>query len=340
MAPLTRSRAKDNIPNDIMAEYYRQRASAGLIISEGTQVSPMGVGYPDTPGIYSQKQIQGWKKVTKAVHEEGGKIFAQLWHVGALSHPYFLKGQAPIAPSAINLGGVARTPEGEKPRIVPREMTITDIRNTIDEFVRAAQNALDAGFDGAEIHSSNGYLLHQFFVNCTNRRVDNYGVTIENKTRILFELLEELDKVVSLNQIGLRFNPSAHDYHSMIIDEETIPTFDYIINRLNDYPIAYVHLSEPFTNVSRVPFAEPNVTKRYRQIFKGTLISNTGYDKNKGNEAIANGLADLISYGKPFIANPDLVERFRRNAELNPLNNSTFYGGGEKGYTDYPFLDM
>lgn len=337
MAPLTRSRASDNLPNGLMAEYYRQRASAGLIISEGAQVSPMGVGYPRTPGLYSKKQTLAWRQITDVVHKEEGKIFAQLWHVGSLSHPYYLNGNLPLAPSAVDLGGVVRTANGEKKRVMPRAMTKGEIKSTIADFVQAAVNAIDAGFDGVEVHSSNGYLFHQFFLNCTNQRTDEYGITIENKTRILFELLEELDKRIDLKKVGFRFNPSAHDYHSLVIDAETIPTFDYIMQRLNDYAIAYVHVSDPFTNVQQVQYAEKHVTKRYRNIYKGTLITNTNYDKQRGEEAIINNLADLVAYGKPFISNPDLVNRFRHDAPLNSLDNSTFYTEGAEGYTDYPF---
>lgn len=337
MAPLTRSRA-DNDERKVtplIAEYYGQRSSAGLIISEGSQISPMAVGYVNTPGIYSEKQVEAWKLVTEAVHEKGGKIFIQLWHVGRLTHPYFLNGKTPLAPSAINPEYMVRTPEGEKPSVTPKEMTMDDIAQVIEEFSLATENAIKAGFDGVEIHSSNGYLLHQFFAPCSNIRTDEYGGSIENRCRILFELLDEMKQRIPINRIGVRFNPSSHDYHSMTIDEETIPTFDYLINKLNEYELAYVHLSEPFTDVSNVEFAEPNIADRYRKIYKGTLMINKGFTAKSGNEIVSNNGADLVAFGVPFIANPDLVERMRNHHPLAVADRKKYYTTGAEGYTDY-----
>ncbi len=340
MAPLTRGRAdnEENAAIQLIAEYYRQRATAGLIISEGSQISPMGVGYVNTPGIYSKEQTKAWKLVTEAVHSEGGKIFIQLWHVGRLSHPYFLKGKLPLAPSPINPLHSIRTPEGSKTSVKPKEMSKVEIKQVVSEFALAASNAVLAGFDGVEIHSSNGYLLHQFFAPCSNIRTDEYGGTIENRTRIMFELLDEMKKHIPENRIGLRLNPSSHDYHSMMIDKETIPTFDYLINRLNDYNLAYLHLSEPFTDVSNVPFSEPNIAIRYRKIYNGTLMINKGFTAETGNQIIEDGIADLVAYGVPFIANPDLVDRMLNNTELAIADKSTYYSTGPIGYTDYPKL--
>jgi N-ethylmaleimide reductase len=340
MAPMTRSRAtgKGSIPNDLMAEYYAQRATAGLIISEGSPISPRAVGYINTPGIYTKEQIEGWKNITKAVHEKDGKIFVQLWHVGRMSHPDFHNGQLPLSASAINPNSKAYTPKGFKETVTPKEMTIDEIKSTVKDFGTAAANALEAGFDGVEIHASNGYLLHQFFSSTSNIRTDEYGGSIQNRAKILFEVIEEIKKYVPENKIGVRLNPSLHGVFGMTLDENTIPTFDYIINKLNDYDLSYLHLSEPFTDVSEVAHAETQIAKRYRPVYKGTLMINSAFDQEKGNEFINQGLADLVAFGKLFISNPDLVKRFEKNAEPAPWDESTFYTPGEKGYTDYPFM--
>ena len=338
MAPLTRGRADNNAnkPTKLMAEYYKQRASAGLIISEGSQVSLMGVGYANTPGIYTKDHVEGWKLITRAVHEEGGKIFIQLWHVGRLSHPYFLDGNQPIAPSAININQTVRTPDGEKSSVTPKEMTMSDIKEVIHEFSMAASNAVEAGFDGVEIHSSNGYLLPQFFAPCSNNRTDEYGGSIENRGRILFDIIEAMREYIPENRIGVRLNPSSHFYHGMTIDKETIPTFDHIIGKLNNYNIAYLHLSEPFTDVKDIPYSEPNIAERYRKIYKGTLMINRGFTAESGNEIIKDNIADLVSFGIPFIANPDFVSRISHNIPLATADKKTYYTPGAKGYTDYP----
>ncbi|MDY0361189.1 MAG: alkene reductase [Desulforegulaceae bacterium] len=340
MAPMTRSRAtgEGSIPNDLMAEYYAQRATAGLIISEGSPISPRAVGYINTPGIYTKEQIEGWKKITKAVHEKNGKIFIQLWHVGRMSHPDFHNGELPLSASAINPNSKAYTPKGFKDTVAPKEMTIDEIKSTVKDFGTGAANALEAGFDGVEIHSSNGYLLHQFFSTTSNKRTDEYGGSIENRARILFEVIEEIKKHIPENRIGVRLNPSLHGIFGMTLDENTIPTFDYIVNKLNEYDLSYLHLSEPFTDVTELVHAEPEIAKRYRPIYKGTLMINSAFDQKKGNAFIEEGLADLVAYGKPFISNPDLVKRFEKDAELTPWDESTFYTPGEKGYTDYPFM--
>lgn len=340
MAPMTRSRADnpENAPTSIHEEYYRQRASAGLIITEGSQVSKKAVGYINTPGIYSEAQVEGWKKVTKAVHDEGGKIFIQLWHVGRISHPDFHNGDLPHAPSAINPMAKSFTPKGFKETVTPKEMTLEDIQQTILDFRNAAKNAWAAGFDGVEIHSSNGYLLHQFFSRTSNSRTDGYGGSIENRAKILFEIIDAIKQEIPENRIGLRLNPSLHGIFGMTMDEETIPTFDYIIEKLNAYNLAYLHLSEPFNDVSEISFAETEIAKRYRPMYSGNLIINAGFDQEKGNKFILEGLADAVAYGKPYVSNPDLVERFEIGAKLAPWDADTFYTPGEKGYTDYPTL--
>lgn len=341
MAPMTRSRAAnpENKPFEIHAKYYRQRASAGLIITEGSQISKRAVGYINTPGIYSQEQIEGWKEVTKAVHEENGHIFIQLWHVGRISHPDFHGGELPLAPSAINPNEKSYTPEGFKETVTPKAMSLEEIKQTVEDFKNGAKNAMEAGFDGVEIHSSNGYLLHQFFSATSNVRTDEYGGSIENRTKILFEIIKAIKEVMPENKIGVRLNPSLNGVFGMKADEKTIPTFDYIINKLNDYDLAYLHLSEPFTDVSDIRYLEPNIAKRYRPIYKGTLVINNAFDQEKGNKIIEEGLADAVAFGKLFISNPDLPVRFETNAPLEEWDQSTFYTPGEKGYTDYPLLE-
>lgn len=341
MAPLTRSRADnpENAPTEMHVEYYRQRTSAGIIISEGSQVSERAVGYIHTPGIYSKAQVEGWKKVTEAVHEEGGNIFLQLWHVGRMSHPDFHGGELPLAPSALNPNSKSFTPQGFKETVAPKAMSIEEIKHTVQDFRQAAKNAMEAGFDGVEIHASNGYLLHQFFSSTSNTRTDEYGGSKENRARILFEVIEAIKEVVPENRIGVRLNPSLHGIFGMTLNEESIPTFDYLIEGLNSYQLAYLHLSEPFNDVSELPYAELNIAKRYRPIYKGTLVINGGFDQEKGNRVIEEGDADLVAYGKLFISNPDLPRRFELGAELTDWDSRTFYSQGGKGYTDYPLLE-
>lgn len=341
MAPMTRSRADNegNVPTgDLQGVYYKQRAGAGLIISEGSQVSKEAVGYINTPGIHTKEQIEGWQQVTKKVHDEDGKIFMQLWHVGRISHPDFHDGDLPLAPSALNPGVQSYTPEGFKDTVTPKAMTKEDIDRTVKDFQQAAKNAMKAGFDGVEIHSSNGYLIHQFFNATSNQRTDEYGGSIENRARFFFEVLEAVKKEVPEEKIGARFNPSLHGAFGMEMDEETIPTFDHVINRLNDYDLAYIHLSEPFTDVSDIPYAVQDIAKYYRPKYDGTLMINAGFDQEKGNAVLDKGEADLVSYAKLYISNPDLVQRFEENADLAEWDEDTFYTPGEEGYIDYPTL--
>lgn len=338
MAPMTRSRADnpENVPTEeLQGIYYEQRASAGLIITEGSQVSKEAVGYINTPGIHTDAQVEGWKTVTKKVHDAGGKIFIQLWHVGRISHPGFHNGNLPLAPSAINPNTQSYTPEGMKDTVTPKEMSKEDIQRTINDFANTAKNAVKAGFDGVEIHSSNGYLLHQFFNGTSNHRTDEYGGSIENRGRFLFEIIEAIQKEIPIQKVGLRLNPSLNGIFGMTMDEETIPTFDYIIGKLNEYDLAYLHLSEPFNDVSDIAYAETQIAKRYRPIYNGTLIINAGFDQEKGNKVIEDGDADMVAFGVPFIANPDLVERFAQGVPLSEANADTFYTPGKKGYTDY-----
>ena len=338
MAPMTRSRADnaDSAPTDIHVEYYTQRASAGLIITEGSQVSKRAVGYVHTGGIHNQAQIDGWKKVVKSVHDADGKIFIQLWHVGRISHPDFHDGKLPLAPSAVNPNAQSYTPEGFKDTVTPKAMSLEEIEETQQEFVQAAKNAKEAGFDGIEIHSSNGYLFHQFFNTLANLREDQYGGSIENRTRFFFETLDKVKEVWPENRIGVRLNPSLNGTFGIEGTEETMPTFDYIVEKLNAYNLSYLHLSEPFTDVSAIPFLESHIAKRYRPIYNGTLMINGGFDQQKGNNVIESGEADLVAFGKLFISNPDLAERFAANFEVAEWDQDTFYTQGTKGYTDYP----
>ena len=339
MAPMTRSRAenKANAPTEnFEVAYYTQRATAGLIITEGSQVSKRAVGYIHTPGIYSQEQVEGWKKVTKSVHDVGGRIFIQLWHVGRISHPDFHNGELPLAPSAINPNSKSFGPSGFKDTVTPKEMTLEDIKITVRDFQQAAKNAIEAGFDGVEIHSSNGYLFHQFFNGTSNHRKDEYGGSIENRARFYFEVLDAIKQVMPENRIGSRFNPSLHGIFGMTMDAETIPTFDYIIERLDkEYNLAYIHLSEPFNNVSDIEFAEQHIAKRYRPKYKGTIIINTDFTLDKANKVISDGDADMVAFAKLYVSNPDLVGRFRKNIATAQWDTSTFYTPGPEGYTDY-----
>ena len=343
MAPMTRSRADNlgNIPtDDLHGLYYEQRASAGLIITEGTQVSPKAVGYIHTAGIYSDAQVEGWKKITKRVHDKGGKIFVQLWHVGRMSHPDFHNGALPFSASAINPDAQAYTLEGFKDTVAPKEMTVEEIKTTVKDFQNAAVNAVKAGFDGVEIHSSNGYLFHQFFNGSSNKRTDMYGGSDENKTRFFFEVLDAIKEVIPQEKIAARFNPSLHGLFGMTMDEDTIPTFEYIIKKLNEYNLAYVHLSEPFTDVSEIPHAVKEIAKHFRPLYNGTLMINASFDQEKGNKVLEDGDADLVAFGKPYISNPDLVARFEKNLGLADWDQETFYTTGAKGYTDYPMASI
>ena len=340
MAPMTRSRSDNegNVATTLTAQYYEQRATAGLIITEGTFISKKAVGFINVPGIYSDDQVAGWKLVTDAVHAKGGKIFAQIWHVGRMSHPDLHNGELPLAPSAINPNAKAFTNNGFVDTVAPVAMTIEDIQQTIRDFTQAAANAVRAGFDGVELHAANGYLLHQFFNGCSNQRTDVYGGSIENRARILFEILEALKAVIPMNRVGVRLNPSMHNAQGMLIDEQTIPTHEYIVQRMNDYDLAYLHLTEPFVPVENVPHAVTKIAKHFRPLYKGTLIINKGFDKAKAIQVLEDGDADLVAFGVPFIANPDLVKRYETDAPLNTADPATFYVPGAKGYTDYPFL--
>jgi len=334
MAPMTRNRAAEgNIPQDINVEYYRQRAGAGLIITEASQVSPEGVGYPATPGIYNQQQADGWRKITDAVHDEGGHIYLQLWYCGRISHPDLLPdNQTPVAPSAIRPEGEAITFEGMKAFVEPRALETGEIQNIVAQYKNAAQLAKQAGFDGVEIHAANGYLLDQFLRDGTNQRQDNYGGSFENRTRLILEVVDAVAEIWDSSQIGVRISPdnSFNDIH----DSNPQALFNYVAEVLNLKQLGYLHVVEGgFMGEHDVDYDQ------IRQRFNGKYMANLGYDREKAESAIASGHADLVSFGTLFLANPDLVARFRTDAELNTPDQDTFYGGDEHGYTDYPFME-
>jgi len=345
MAPMTRSRANNSelAATGLIAEYYEQRSSAGLIISEGTHISPMAIGSINVPDIYTQVQIEGWKKTTERVHANGGKIFAQLWHVGRISHPDLLGGKLPLAPSSINPNFRAYAAKGFVDTVTPKEMSLEEIHQTIKDFSQAAQNAFTAGFDGVELHAANGYLFHQFFAKCANTRTDEYGGSIVNRARLLFDVLDEIKKTCELNRVGIRISPAMDKTFGITIDEETTPTYEYIVNRLNDYDLAYLHISGFTVQETVDPMKIVLETaKHYRQLFKGSLIINKGFERDTANQAIEDGITDMVSFGELYISNPDLVERFTTNAPLTKPDRSKYYAfaEGSSGYTDYSFSEV
>ena len=335
MAPLTRMRAgKNNVPTQMNATYYQQRASAGLIISEATQVSLQGRGYANSPGIHSTEQIAGWQTVTDAVHEAGGKMFLQLWHGGRTSHPDIQPdGALPVAPSAIAVEGhEAYTTKGRVPMVTPRALETEEVSDVVEQFRQGAKNAKLAGFDGVEVHGANGYLIDEFLEDSSNKRRDRYGGSIENRARFMLEVLEAVVDVWGCDRVGIRLSPSGTNYSMADSDREA--TFTYAVEALNDFELAYFHLMEPNdwgddTGLDAAFF---------RPIYKGRLMANGDYNKERGNAALSSGDADLVSFGRTFLANPDLPARFKVNAELNEPDPSTFYGGDEYGYIDYPRL--
>ena len=335
MAPLTRNRAGAGlVPTDLNVEYYRQRASAGLIISEATQVAPEGLGYPNTPGIYSDEQVAGWRRVTDAVHARGGRIFLQLWHVGRISHPSLQpEGRLPVAPSAVRPAGQAVTYQGMQDFVVPRALEAHELPQIRAQYRKAAQNAKAAGFDGVEVHNANGYLLDQFLRDGTNRRTDSYGGSTENRMRFPLEVLETVLGVWPAGRVGVRLSPSGT--MNDMSDSHPKETFTAMAKALNPYKLAYLHILEAMEG-DRRHGAEPIGAHDIRSVYNGCLMVNGEYDAAKAQAVIAAGDADLVSFGRAFIANPDLVERLRDGAPLNEPKPQFFYGGDAQGYTDYP----
>ncbi len=331
MAPMTRSRAfEDNVPNPIAATYYAQRASAGLIVTEATQVSPQGVGYIRTPGIHSGEQVAGWTRITEAVHRAGGKIFLQLWHVGRISHPDFHDGELPVAPSAIAAQGQVFTARGPQQMVTPRALALGELPSIVEQFRRGAENAKAAGFDGVELHGANGYLLDQFLRDGSNRRTDAYGGTVENRARLPLEVTEAVIDVLGADRVGYRISPNGA-FNSMS-DSDPIQTFSYLAEQLNKLGIIYLHVVDPIADGAR------RVSPLLRRKFDRAYIVNGGFDLDSADAAIRNGEADLIAFGTPFLANPDLPQRYRIKAPLNAPDQATFYAGEDKGFTDYPDL--
>ncbi len=340
MASLTRGRATNAglVPTPLMAEYYAQRASAGLILSEGTWVNPKSIGFINVPGIYTQEQIEGWKLVTQAVHDKGGLIFSQLGHIGSASHPDFFNGELPAGPSAINPQTQSFTPGGFKDSLTPRELSVAEIKQTVQDYKQAAQNAKTAGFDGVEVHALAGMLIPQFLSLASNQRTDEYGGSIENRSRIVFEILESIIEVWDRTRVAIKFTPVALSHVGIMTpDAETIPMFQYILKKLSDYNLAYLHIAGPAEDLTGTPVEElqDNYFSHFRRNYSGRLMANLGFTQESGNAILREGTADLVSFGAPFIANPDLVARFRYNLPLSESNQDTYYTGGENGYTDY-----
>ncbi|MCJ2541736.1 alkene reductase [Thermostichus vulcanus] len=339
MAALTRCRAgAGNVPTSLNALYYSQRASAGLIIAEATQVSPQGVGYPRTPGIYSDAQVAGWQQVTTAVHQAGGRIFLQLWHVGRLSHPLLQEqGQLPVAPSAIAATGHVTLADGSQhPYVTPRPLETEEIAQLILDFRKGAENARRAGFDGIELHAAFGYLFDQFLQDNSNHRTDLYGGSLENRARFLLEVTEAVIGVWGAGRVGIKLSPS-NTYHNMA-DSDPIRTFSYVVEQLNHFPLSHLQIME--TGESDLRHGGTLIpTAIFRPLYRGNLMVNGGYDYEKANQVLARQGADLVSFGRLFIANPDLPQRFAQGSQLNPVDRSTYYTEGPKGYIDYPTLN-
>jgi N-ethylmaleimide reductase len=341
MASLTRARATNPglVPTAVMAEYYAQRASAGLILSEGTWVNPQSIGFINVPGIYTQKQVEGWKTITKAVHDNGGLIFSQLGHIGAGAHPDLQNGELPVGPSAVNIQSQSFTPEGFKDTVTPREMTVAEIHRTIQDYRQAAQNAKDAGFDGIEIHAIAGMLIPQFLSTAANQRTDEYGGSIENRSRIVFEILDAITEVWDSYRVAIKFSPVMLSSVGIVKpDEETIALFKHILNKLDHYNLAFVHIVGPSEDLSGTPVEElqENYFAHFRNNYRGRILANLGFSKESANAILKEGNADLVSFGEPFIANPDLAERFKYNLPLSASDRNTYYSGEDNGYITHP----
>jgi N-ethylmaleimide reductase len=340
MAPLTRMRARpiDHVPTQDQADYYAQRASAGLIISEATAISPDGFGWADTAGLWNSEQVRGWARVTDAVHAAGGRIIAQLWHTGAISHPELRGGLQPLSASDVDPLQISVTPTGRKPTVTPRPMSKEEIRQTVADYARAARNAMTAGFDGVQILANFLYLLPQFFNRTTNRRADEYGGAIEGRARIMFEVVEAILDVIEPSRVGVKISP-MHEGGAFAANDETLPMAEYLIREMGGYGLSHLLLMGNTTDFSGTPL-EPltgdGMFRHFRPIFPGPLIANVNMDAERGNRLIEAGIADLVAYGRPYIANPDLVQRFAIGAPMAAIDWETVYGAGPRGYSDYP----
>ena len=339
MAPITRSRADLNgVVQDLTVLYYTQRASAGLIITEAINISEQAIGSPYTPGIYSSEQIEAWKKVTKSVHDQGGVIYAQLWHTGRVGHSVDKNGILPVAPSAIGIQGQQHfTSQGMKDYETPRELSNQEIKQIVKEYGQAAENAMAAGFDGVELHAAFGYLPNQFLSESANKRHDEYGGSIENRNRFVLEVMQKLVDASGSDKVGIKLSPTI--YFNNIDNSDPEAQFKPLIEELNQLPLAYIHLMNGMFPLDNHPHYPKNVMETFGTVSDHLVIANAGYNKETGETELQKGIAKLISYGSAYVANPDLPERFEQNAELNQPDPSTMYGGGEHGYTDYPFLE-
>ena len=337
MAPLTRARAGfEAVPNALMTVYYAQRASAGLIISEATGISREGLGWPNAPGLWSDAQVEGWKQVTDAVHHAGGRIVAQLWHMGRLVHPH-LSGVQPVSSSATTAPDFAHTYEGKKPYVEARALTRDDIRRIIQDYVRAARNAVDAGFDGVQLHGANGYLIDQFLRDGANFRTDEYGGSIENRLRFATEVLQAVGNEIGMERVGIRFSPNI--YSQGVEDSDPIALFTELAARLEELKVPWIELREAHQPTSAGAIPTAPVSQDMRKIYSGAILLNSDYDGPSAHARMAEGIADGISFGRPFIANPDLVDRLAVDAPLSPGDEGTYYSGGAEGYVDYPALN-
>jgi N-ethylmaleimide reductase len=342
MAPLTRMRASNpaHAPTELHAEYYSQRASAGLIIGECTEISPDAYGWADTPGLWSKEQIEGWRRVTEAVHQKGGLMYAQLWHTGAMSHPDFFDGALPMAAFAVNPEQESVTPSGRKPTVIPRPMGKAEIRQTVADFGTAAKNALEAGFDGVQIQANYLYLIAQFLNSATNQRTDEYGGSTTNRARFLFEIVETVLDNVESGRVGIKIGP-MNISGPFLANADTLPDMGYVIERLNDYNLAHLLMMGATTDFRGTPLedlAGDGMFRYFRARYHGHFIANVEMTQERANNLIAAGLVDSVAFGRPYIANPDLPERFLASAPLNEINWPTVYAAGPKGYTDYPRL--
>jgi N-ethylmaleimide reductase len=342
MAPLTRMRARsdDQVPATLQAEYYAQRATAGLIVTEGVAISPEGFGWANTPGLWTDEQVRGWRRVTDAVHAGGGRIITQLWHTGAISHPDLQGGAQPLSASDVDPEQISVVATGRVPTVAPRPMTKDEIRRTVGDYARAARNAMDAGFDGVQIQANYLYLLAQFLNKATNRRMDEYGGEMEGRARMLFEVVEAILGEVEPSRVGVKIGP-MHETGPFAANDETLPMAEYAIRELGGYGLSHLLImgnTTDFTGTPLEPLMGDGMFRHFRPIFHGTLIANTLMDAERGNRLITEGLADLVAFGRPFIANPDLVDRLKTGAPLAEIDWTTVYGSGRKGYSDYPAL--
>ncbi len=345
MAPLTRMRAANAAlaPTEAHARYYAQRASAGLIITEGVFITPEAVGWADVPGIWSKEQIAGWRQTTDAVHANGGHIMVQLWHTGALSHPDFFRGALPVSASAVNPLQESVTSGGNKPTVVPRPMTKNEIRQTVADFAQAARNARDAGFDGVQIQGGFHYLFGQFHSATINRRNDEYGGSVENRARFLLETVEAVADAIGPERVGVKAGPATLETGAFVSTQETLPTYEHIARQLDRFALSHLLLMGQMADLSKTPLAElagDGMFHHFRSLYHGNIIANVDMSRDRANQLIEAGLANLVAFGRPYIANPDLVARLVSGAELALPNPKAIYGPTEQGYTDYPALQL